>query len=453
MGFLILMLIIGFQNGYPQESKALTLQECIDIALQNNSSLRIAEYQVNYAGTNVTSVRSNLLPRINTSFSSGQRIQGARVVKADVPTGMTDPETGRMIYEEREILQEKTTRNSHSASISLSQNIFDFGRSFNYLKSSKANQKSAKHSLINTRNLVISNVKQAYYDLLKQYRLKEVYDEAVKVAEEQVNRVQTMMEIGLASQAEVYQAKVTLGSNQTTLINQINNIEIYKANLNNALGRYPNTPLEIIEDITETFFPDYNYNQAVEIALQNNEELKSMEQEVRANQYDIRYAKGAYFPTIGGEIRYSRNNDDISRVYTQELDRDFTANIGVGINLNIFNGFADKAAVQRNTISYNIAIENFAEAKRQLLSNVKQYLLQLQAYKDIFEINKQNIEAYQENLRLQMEKRRVGSGTELEVSQAQYELTQAKSILVQAEYNAKVATAQLEAALGIIEQK
>jgi len=133
------------------------------------------------------------------------------------------------------------------------------------------------------------------------------------------------------------------------------------------------------------------------------------------------------------------------------LDKDFSATIGVGLDLNIFNGFADKAAVQRNTISYNIAIENYAETKRLLLSGVKQYYLQLEAYKDIIEINKQNIDAYQENLRLQQEKRRVGSGTELEVSQAQYELTQARSNLIQAEFNAKIAKAQLEAVLGIIE--
>ncbi len=452
IGCLILMLLVIIQSGFSQESKALTLQECIEIALQNNSSLRIAGYQVQSAGTNVTSARSNLLPSINSTFSSGKTIQGARTVLDDVPVGI-DPVTGRTIYERREILQDSYQTNRHSASISLNQNIFDFGRSFNYLKTSKAYQNSAKHSMMNTRNMVISNVKQAYFDLLKQYRLKVVYEEAVKVAQEQVNRVQTMMEIGLASLAEVYQAKVTLGSNQTTLINQVNNIEIYKANLNNALGRYPSTSLEIIEDKEETFFPEYNFDQAVEMALQNNEQLKSMEQEVRANQYNIRYAKSAYMPRIGGSVSYSRNNDNINRVYTKELDKDFSVNIGANLNLNIFNGFADKAAVQKNIISYNIAIENFEEAKRQLLSNVKQYFLQLQAYKDIIEINKQNIEAYTENLRLQMEKRRVGSGTELEVSQAQYELTQARSNLVQAEYNAKDARAQLEAVLGIIEQK
>ena len=57
--------------------------------------------------------------------------------------------------------------------------------------------------------------------------------------------------------------------------------------------------------------------------------------------------------------------------------------------------------------------------KRLLTADVKQYFLELQAYQDIIEINRENIEAAKENLRLQQEKRRVGSGTELEVTQAQ----------------------------------
>ena len=81
----------------------------------------------------------------------------------------------------------------------------------------------------------------------------------------------------------------------------------------------------------------------------------------------------------------------------------------------------------------------------------KQYFLQLEAYKDFIEINQQNIEAARENLRLQQEKRRVGSGTELEVTQAQVELTRAQANLVNAEYEAKIARARLETAMGAAE--
>jgi len=434
---------------HSQETEALTLKECIEIALTNNSLLRNAERRVGLVGTYQTQARASLLPRINTSLSSGKFIQGARVLKYDVPTGQIDPATGGVIYEQREIFQDRTERNSHSASISLQQNIFDFGRSINGLKQANASKEAAHYDMISTRRSVIMEVKGAYYELLKTHRLQEVYREAVALGEEQVNRAQTKMDIGLASQADVYQALVVLGANRQNLITQENLVEIAKANLNNTLGRDPGTALKIIEDRSEPIFPDYPFDEAIETALSNNEGIKALEMQTRANRHAINVAKGAFLPSIGASISYNRTNDDIGRVYTSELDRDFSATLGIGLNLNIFNGFADKAAVQREQINYQMAVEDLADGKRQLIADVKRYFLQLAAYKEILDINRQNIEAARENLRLQQEKRRVGSGTELDVSEAQVQLIEAQSTFVRAEYDAKIARAQLETVLGL----
>ena len=168
-----------------------------------------------------------------------------------------------------------------------------------------------KHSMINTRQTVVLNVKKAYFELLKSYRLMGVYQEAVDLAEEQVGRAQTMLEIGSASQAEVFQAKVNLGSQKMNLIQQKNVIEIARANLNNALGRNPSTPLEVTEDETEPSFPEYQFEEAVKIAIENNQDIKSQELQVLANRYGISIEKARYLPQVGLGVTYSRNNDEI----------------------------------------------------------------------------------------------------------------------------------------------
>ncbi len=447
VGFLVLLIILNTNMLWAQEEPALTLQDCIEIALKNNSQLRNAERRVEIAGTSVTTAMANLLPRVNASIGSGKYIQGARVVQTDVPLGL-DPVTGRILYEQREIVQERIERNSHQARVSLSQNIFDFGQTINGIKEVKASESAEQYSMISTKQTVILNVKKAYYELLKAYRLQEVYQEAVRLAQEQVNRAQAMFDIGLASQAEVFQAKVTLGSNQMNLITQQNLVEMAHANLNNALGRNPSTPFKLIEDKSEPIFPDYQFEDAVNTAISNNQDIKTLELQAKAYMYSTRVAKGRYLPAIAASVSYSRNNDDYTRVYSSELNRDFSASLGIGLDLNIFNGFSDQAAVQRESINYQMAMENLAERKRTVTAEVKQYFLQFNAYKEILDINRQNIEAAKENLRLQLEKRRVGSGTELEVAQAQVELTRAQSTLVQAEYDAKISKAQLEAVMG-----
>ena len=450
---LIFIFSICFSHAaFGQDTKPLTLAELIEIALANNSQLRNAERQVAIAGTNVTSAYSQVLPRVNTSFQSGKYIQGARTVLQDVPTG-TDPTTGRIIYEQTEIRQEKIERNSHSAGVSVNQTIFDFGRSIYGIKEQDAYKSQAVQSMTNTRQQVILNVKKAYYELLKSLGLVQVYQDAVKLADEQVERVKTMMEIGLASQAEVFQARVNLGEQRQLSITQRNIVEIAKADLNNALGRDPSIPIEIIEDAESPTFTTHQFEEAVKLAAANNPQIKALEMEAKANRYAIRIERAKFLPDIGFGFNYNRVNDDITRVYTSQLDEDYNITLGVGVDLNIFNGFSDKAAVQRQSLNYRVAIENMAEQRRLVTANVKQYFLELDAYQDILEINEENIEAATENLRLQTEKRRVGSGTELEVTEAQVRLTRAQSTFINVKYDAKIAKANLQAAMGIIEHE
>jgi outer membrane protein TolC len=60
------------------------LKDCIDMALQNNSSVRNAERQMNIAGTDVMTARAAILPTVNTSFSSGRFRRGEQVLVDDV---------------------------------------------------------------------------------------------------------------------------------------------------------------------------------------------------------------------------------------------------------------------------------------------------------------------------------------------------------------------------------
>ncbi len=449
--FMAIVCLVCAHLSLAQESGPLSLQDCIQIALENNSTLRNAERRVALSKADVTTAWSSMLPHINTSFSSGKYIQGARKMKTDVPRGI-DPETGTVIYEQQVITQDRTERNSYGARVTLSQNIWDFGRSSNAIKSANAVKASSKYSLRNTRMAVILNVKKAYYQLLKAVKLVRVYEQAVDYAEEQVEEAKTRLDIGLASRAEVYQARVNLGNNKRDYITQKNLVEVARANLNSALGIDPSTPIEVVEDETEPIFPQYTFDKALEIAMESNQNIKSLELEAKSYYYNLGAAKARYMPSIGAGITYARNNDQADRVFTTNLDEDFTAQLGIELDLNVFNGFADKAAIQKARLNYETALENLKEARRLLTVDVKQFFLDLEAYGDFLEINQENIKAARENLRLQQERRRVGSGTELEVTQAQVELVSAQSAYVRAEYEAKIARAELETAMGIEEE-
>jgi outer membrane protein TolC len=434
-----------------QQGKKLSLDECIQIALDKNSQLKNASRDIKLAEADVTKSRAALLPYIDATFSSGKFIQGQRLRKTDVPVGI-DPATGKILYEQKEIIQSKVERNSHRASVQLTQNLWDWGRSWFQLTQANLLKQSKELALHDRRNYVIYNVEEKYFELLKAIKLGQVYEEAVKRSEEQLNRTKSMHEIGSVALADVYKAQVALGNDQINLINQRNSILIAKANLNNAMGLDPGSPIEI-EDITiETLSLPYTFDNALETSLQRNAEIKMFELNVKNYSYGRKIAQLAYLPTIGGALTYSRDNEYFNRVYNKKLDENYSATIGLQMDLNIFKGFADKAEVTRQSLSYAKAQEDLTEKKRLLKTDVTQAFNILKANKEIAEINAINLEAANEDLRLAQERYKIGAGTLLEVIDAQYAVTQARSTWVTARYNYQIALAYLKSLMNVLEE-
>ncbi|MFQ5709300.1 MAG: TolC family protein [bacterium] len=436
------------QPTYAQNGHVLSLEECLKIANKNNSTLRNAIHQVDRAGASVMGSYSSILPSINTSFQSGKFIQGARTTSLDVPVGF-DSTTGQATFEQTEITQPSASRNTNRASITYSQTLWDFGRSYNGIKQAKASFEAQSYNLTSARQNVYALVKQRYLELLKALKLEQEYVEAVERSKEQLNRTQSMYEIGSVAQVDVYKSEVTLATDEINQINQTNIVDIAKGNLNVAMGRDPNTPIDIKDLDVKINPPDFTLDNAVAIAQANNPDLRRFESDMKSAEYGMRFARGAYWPSLGFSLTYSRDNTAFSKVYGG-LSKNWSVAFGAQLNLNLFNGLSDAAEVGRQSATYSMAKESWYEQKRNIALNVKQAYLNLQAFLKISKINERNLRSAEEDFRLAQERYRVGAGTVLEVTDAQVALTRARVVLVRTKYDAMIARAQLEAAMGTV---
>ncbi|MFQ5636594.1 MAG: TolC family protein [bacterium] len=445
------LLVLFIHFSFAQSGKALSLKECLDIALQNNSDLKSAVYQVDRAGANVKSSYSAVLPRLSLSLTSGRDFQGATAIQQLNPVGF-DTTTGEVIVERRTTTIGSSTVPSYSAVLRYSQTLFDFGRNWNTIKQSKASYNAMSSNLASARQNVYTRVKQRYFELLKAVNLEREYNEAVKRSKEQLNRTQSMYEIGSVAQVDVYRSEVTLGNDQINAISQKNIVKIARGNLNVAMGRDPETPITITEMEIATQPSKYTLEDAIKISEKNNPQLHRFEFDMQGAEYGRKAAKGAFLPSIGVSVNYFRSNTQFGRVYG-DLSKDFRATIDFSFNYDIFNGLADAAEISRQSANYSIAKENWINTRRQTHLEVKQALLNLQAFIAISKINEKNLRAAEEEYRLAQERYRVGAGTQLEVTEAQVSLTRARVTLVRAKYDAMIAQAQLEAAMGLTEER
>ncbi len=446
----MLLLLPSLDPALAQNAQPLTIKECIQLALQNNSELRNTERRSRIAGTQVTAARSGILPSLDLSLGSSRTQAGERDIQENVLVGF-DADSNA-IFERRSATQDGYSTNSHSGRLDFSMPIFNFGANWNRIREADAAEESSIKSYESIKQSTILLVYQRYLGYLKELQLLSVYEEASKSSDEQLKRTESMYEIGSVAQGDVFRARTTHGNDRINLITQQNRVTNTRDLLNVAMGRQAGTELSIVDIEEVPAFREYTLDEVVNITVEKNPELQSVRYEMRRAEFGKGIARTAFLPSLGLNANYSRGHNEARLVYG-DFSKNWTGTIGLGLRWNLFNGFSDRAEVQRQSLLYHIAEEDYADRLRTLRQEAEQALLALRAWKEITAINSDNLVSAQEDLRLAQERYRVGAGTLLDIINAQANLTRARSTFISAKYDSMIAYAQLHATMGVLLQE
>jgi len=136
----------------------------------------------------------------------------------------------------------------------------------------------------------------------------------VDVSRQQVERnriflqlAQARFSVGQATLLDVRQAQVTQGQSVVALLQNIQNENAAKIELFRRMGVSPPVPVEQI-DLTDEFpvvEPDYQLDQLLEIAGEQNPSLRALEARERAAAWSVRSAKSAFLPSLFAQAGWS----------------------------------------------------------------------------------------------------------------------------------------------------
>jgi outer membrane protein len=414
--------------------------------MTRNAQVRSAERQLERTEADVLAAWSSVLPTINTTvFGFGRSTTGPSVRVQETPIGV-DPVTQRPIYEQKEVVFEGFSRNSYSLGFSVSQTIYDGGRSQLSIRQARSGRQAAEYNLAARKGAITLTVQRQYYELLKTQKLLLVQKEAVGRSRRQLEKAESLLSIGSGIEADVLRSKVALGNDQIALINAQSALLRARAEMNTTLGLDVETPIALVDSVAPPrTFPELQ--RAIVEAQTHNPEVHRLEQGLRSTEAGVGIARGVYLPRVGLSISYGRNGEEMNRVY-QQLGKNYQISISTGLTYNIFDGFSKQANLNRATATMLAAREDLEQAKRDVALAVKRAFLELDRTRQVVEITGEHIASATEDLRLAEERYRVGTGTILEVTDAQVNLTRAQVNNVQAEYDLKIAEAELEYAMG-----
>ena len=425
--FIIVLLAISlvFPVTAPGET-VLTLQDCIELALRNQPSIRAARQNVNAGRGRETQARSSYFPQLSasTGYSENHVLGGA---------------FGGSITK------------SYTTTLSMDLLLYDFGRTGNALDAAEWSTRSVERELDRTAQEVVLSVKQAYYALLAAKNLVGVAERRIEQSESRLKQAEAFFHAGSKPRFEVTRAEVDMNSARLGLINARNNVRIQTIVLNNAMGMPPGQAIEIEARIPEApAVPGLEEAQAE--ALKNRPEMLRAEADIEAARARMRAEQANYLPTLsaGGAYNWANGTQEMGELNGILLGGDVenSWNAGVTLTLPLFQGGLTRGRVAEAKANL-LAVEVQRDTVRQtVLLEVIQSYADLESAKTRISVMESSLQKARESLDLAQGRYQAGVGPSLEVTDAQVAAVQAETDHVQAQYDYQLSVARLLKAMG-----
>jgi len=420
----------GVIFGQTNSDSTLTLDECIQIAMQNKVDVKIAKEQVGVAEAQQQSALGNYFPNVSMSVRGSHTEQGQ----------------GKRFFSGFEYTSEAFGRDYYNAGLDINETVYNGFAVHNTRKLANLNYDQAQVGFLSTKQQVILNVTKSYLDVLRAKELVRVYEKTLESSQAQVNLVKERYNLGAVAQTDVYKAQTRAGNDKINLLQQKNTLDLQKRNLNFAMGRNPMEHIVLPE--FEYASPAIPAEKTAKVeALQANKDLRSMELDVRKSRANLAIARSNLIPSVGAFFSYGRTGFRLNELYTG-LDKNWSYSYGLNVSIPIFSRFNSSTQIKTRQADVSIAQKRFVDAKLQVEMQVSNLIQQLKTYGEIIDLNQLNLQSAEEDLRLAREQYNVGQATLLDVLDAQANLTNAQRILVYAKFDAKNLEYQLQAVLG-----
>ncbi len=424
--------VLFVTNVLAQQKRMLTLDQSIQIGIQNSKILHSSKMKIMSAEAQLSQVNASMLPSLSAG-ASYTRLSSINPFEVQTPFGT--------------FVISPSILNNYSANISLQQPLFTGFKLSSSSNIARYNSLAAKQDYNKDEQDVVYSIKSAYWNLYLAGNVKQAVDENVQEVKAHLQDIQNFFKQGLATRNEVLKVEVQLSQSQLSQIDAQNAVDLAVVNLDNAIGLPLTTEVEVQKNVDVESEDIAGLSQLIDMAIKNRPELKSMQYQIDASKSGITLAEADYYPqvSLSGEYVYAQPNQRILPTQNQFKG---TWDVSLGLSLKLWNWGATKDQTTQAEARYEQANDSFKTLKDAVTLDVTQsYFNMVKAKEKVF-VTKQGVSQAEENYRVTDEKFKQGLTLNSELLDAEAALMQAKTNYAQAVVDYKLAQAQLEKATG-----
>ncbi len=295
-----------------------TLDDAIARALTGDPSLQSARTALDTSRLSVSAARAERLPNITggVGVSRNWVVSGGRAI-VDANGNVISGSGGGGI----------TTTDSGNASVSLSETLYNGGRTTAAINQAKANLDRTNATVKGSEDTLIQQVVTAYTGVVYSEAALTIRREQVERLMREVDASQTRFDAGVGTRTDVYQTQAQLAQARSDLASAQADLAAQRATYQRRVGELPGT----LEAAPVPNIPA-NVDEATRIARENSTAVRAARASVKAAQAAVDSAYAGYKPTLSISAGNNWNGDGGLR----DLQTN-SSNVGARVSVPLFN--------------------------------------------------------------------------------------------------------------------
>lgn len=441
--------------GYANSQQTLTLEECRNLAVQNNKELQISGEKVKAAKEERKAAFTKYFPQLSATGSYLWNQKDINLLDMEALATKLGPALGSVaqtplftqLMGEVNELQHLDVQNIWVGGVSLVQPVFMGGKIVTYNQITKYARELAASMNESQLADVICKTDETYWQVISLVNKKKLADAYVGLLRKMDSDVAAMVAEGVATESDALSVKVKLNEAEMAQTKVDNGLALSRMLLAQICGLPLDQPLSLADEDIENI-PVQTTNAALNVneAFANRSELKSLELATKIYKKKEHIVLADMLPNLAVTANYLVMNPNAYNGFKNEFSGMF--NVGVMLKVPLSGWW--EGCYKRNAARAETRIKML-----QLMDTREK--IELQVNQSVYKVNEankkliastRNMENAEENLRHANMGFEEGVIPALNLMEAQTAWVSARSGLIDAQIDMKLTEVYLSKAMG-----
>lgn len=413
-------LILAILLAAPAGAGAVTLNEALAAAYESNPDIIAARAALQAVDETVNQARAGLRPQASADASYGLGWD-------------SNPNFGR-----------PDSSDPFAAGVSVSQPLYDGGRTLNSVRARSADVLAARARLTQLEQTVFFDVATAFLDVRRDIEREQLARNNVRVIAEELRASEDRFSVGEVTRTDVSQARARLAESNANLASATGQLERSRQNFRALVGL---EPVNLGAPPAMPPLPQ-SLEEARTIALETHPLIAAVRADESAASSDVRAAIAALLPTLDAVASVDFSDDLVFK--DGDGDDTLSATLGLRATVPLYQGGAEYSRIRQSQAQVSEARANILAEGRERQRVAEAAWTELLVARANIRSTTEQVSAAQLAFEGVREEAIVGSRTTLDVLDAEQELLDARTRLVESQRDEAVAAYGLLSAIGAL---